>query len=268
MSISLALAAVKLYLRNFYVFIKKFSQNQVWDQAYSIPIEIIEDIDWLSNQIIKNKGRTAWIPGIINIIQTDASKIGWGATFNNLKAGGSWTDHQRLFHINVLELKAIWLTLKTFGNLIKCSKVKVITDNSVSYSGIGHWYSKSDQLINLLRKIFNWCLEMEVEILQCQLISSIMNVVPDQISRQIDTGDWTVTKKVFQEICLKWGTPTIDRFADHRNHQVQRFNSWLWCPGTEGVDAFSKDWKDELNWILVPFNQFGKNSHGGLGFSG
>ena len=44
----------------------------------------------------------------------------------------------------------------------------------------------------------------------------------------------------------------MDRFADHHNTQLPRFNSRFWNPGTEAVDAFTCDWGSETNWICPP----------------
>ena len=44
------------------------------------------------------------------------------------------------------------------------------------------------------------------------------------------------------------GVPhAMDRFANHENTQLPRFNSRFWCPGTEAVDAFSVSWAGENN---------------------
>jgi hypothetical protein len=51
-------------------------------------------------------------------------------------------------------------------------------------------------------------------------------------------------------IQCKWGVFTIDRFADHKNRKVKKFNSKFWNPGTCGVDAFAFDWSDENNWLV------------------
>ena len=48
-----------------------------------------------------------------------------------------------------------------------------------------------------------------------------------------------------------WGPHTINRFADHQNSKLPRFNYRCWCPGTEAVDAFTCDWKD-INWVCPP----------------
>ena len=36
------------------------------------------------------------------------------------------------------------------------------------------------------------------------------------------------------------------------NHQVQRFNSRYWNPGSEAVDAFTYDWSGKINWWCPP----------------
>ena len=50
------------------------------------------------------------------LIFTDASNQGWGAHLENMSVtvSGNWTDQEKLLHINVLELKAVFLALKAF----------------------------------------------------------------------------------------------------------------------------------------------------------
>ena len=49
-----------------------------------------------------------------------------------------------------------------------------------------------------------------------------------------------------------FGPHTIDRFANHENRKTERFNSAVWNPGCEQVDAFSMNWKGENNWLVPP----------------
>jgi hypothetical protein len=37
-----------------------------------------------------------------------------------------------------------------------------------------------------------------------------------------------------------WDRCTIDRFASNYNNPHERFNSKVWTPGTEKIDAFSQ----------------------------
>ena len=56
---------------------------------------------------------------------TDASKEGWGAHLNDSTARGSWSLPESKLHINYLELKAVLLALKEFGDLCTGQIVKV-----------------------------------------------------------------------------------------------------------------------------------------------
>ena len=47
-------------------------------------------------------------------IETDACKTGWEAFANGLKIGGVWSSMEKTEHINILELKVIYLALMTF----------------------------------------------------------------------------------------------------------------------------------------------------------
>ena len=48
------------------------------------------------------------------LIFTDASNQGWGAHLQNMTVSGYWTDQEKLLHIYVLELKAVFRALKSF----------------------------------------------------------------------------------------------------------------------------------------------------------
>ena len=53
-------------------------------------------------------------PNPSKIIQSDASKLGWGAVCDSQKTGGRWAPDESGAHINYLELLAAFLALKTF----------------------------------------------------------------------------------------------------------------------------------------------------------
>ena len=44
----------------------------------------------------------------------------------------------------------------------------------------------------------------------------------------------------------------MDRFANHVNAKLPRFNSRFWNPGSEGIDAFVMDWHGENNYSCPP----------------
>ena len=63
------------------------------------------------------------------IIYADASLEGWGASMGNVSTGGAWLPDEKLMHINILELKAILLALKS---LLKTrhKHIKIMSDNT------------------------------------------------------------------------------------------------------------------------------------------
>lgn len=78
------------------------------------------------------------------------------------------------------------------------------------------------------------------------------NLIADQLSRIIDYDDWGISDKTFVELDSIWGPHSVDRFANHRNKKLNRFNSRFWNPGTETVDCFTVTWKNENNWLVPP----------------
>ena len=77
------------------------------------------------------------------------------------------------------------------------------------------------------------------------------NELADYLNRITDY-DWNLDGAIFQQLDLRWGPHIIDRFTSHYNTQLPCFNSWFWNPGTEGVDAFTCDWSNDINWLCPP----------------
>ena len=61
---------------------------------------------------------------------TDASKEGWSAHLGDFTANGTWSLPESQLHINFLELKAVFLALKTFQHLVENEVVLIATGNT------------------------------------------------------------------------------------------------------------------------------------------
>ncbi len=72
------------------------------------------------------------------VVSTDASTTGWGAMCNGHAAAGLWTGHQLQWHINCLELLAVWLALRRFKTLLHERHVLVRMDNTATVVYINH----------------------------------------------------------------------------------------------------------------------------------
>ncbi|KAI2655537.1 ORF V: Enzymatic polyprotein [Labeo rohita] len=63
------------------------------------------------------------------VMNTDASKTGWGAVCNGQAASGSWTGPRLQWHISCLELLAVLLALRRFLPMLRDKHVLIRTDN-------------------------------------------------------------------------------------------------------------------------------------------
>ena len=73
-----------------------------------------------------------------------------------------------------------------------------------------------------------------------------------KISKTIDFDDWYTTQRLINILEQRWGKISIDRFASDINRKSKRFNSRYLCPETEGINAFSFDWSNEVNLLVPP----------------
>ena len=70
------------------------------------------------------------IPARREVVETDASLLGWGAIWQHRTIKGRWSAQHRWEHINVLELRAIYLALQFFLPVLKGQQVLVRTDST------------------------------------------------------------------------------------------------------------------------------------------
>ena len=160
-------------------------------------------------------------------IFTDASKEGWGAHLNEFTTRGSWSIPESKLHINLLELKAVFLALKEFQDLCVGKIVLVATDNTTVVAYINkEGGMRSGPLCALLWRILTWCSQRQVT-LKARHIPGHLNVIADKLSRlgQTIQTEWSLLPEVFQQICIQWHRPQIDLFATRFNHKLPQFVS-------------------------------------------
>ncbi len=71
-----------------------------------------------------------------HMVTTDASMTGWGAVFEGRPANGEWTGDFLYWHINCLELRAVFLALMYFLLVLGGHRIIVRTDNMAVVSHI------------------------------------------------------------------------------------------------------------------------------------
>jgi hypothetical protein len=185
-----------------------------------------EDARWLANHLSELNGRPFWFHERVLVLQTDASKIvnRWGATLLERRAGG-YLPLSGPQGIEYKEMLAIQRALWAFAPFLKDSMVEIRTDNMVVYSYFKAMRAKESPLGHLFKEIFLWAVQNNVVFVPPLWIPSKENVIPDEISRSYETGDWELSLEAFQLLNDRWGPIEVDRFASDSNHKVARFNS-------------------------------------------
>ncbi len=118
------------------------------------------------------------------VVSTDASAMGWGAMCNGHAAAGLWTGSRLQWHINCLELLAVWLALRRFKGLLHDKHVLVRTDNTATVAYINHQGGlRSRRLSQLARHLLLWS-QKHLRSLRAVHIPGELNRAADELSRQ------------------------------------------------------------------------------------
>ena len=165
---------------------------------------IAAHLDWWQNP--SNMMRGADLHPKDHSIQlfTDTSNEGWGAHLDKSSTKGLWSDQEKRLHINVLELKAVSLALRSFKDQCHNQTVLVATDNSTVVAYVNkQGGTHSAQMCALLWKIMTWCHHYHIT-LKARHIPGCLNVMADllSMSNQVQsTGVQTDLSKVVHSSC-------------------------------------------------------------------
>ncbi len=117
-------------------------------------------------------------------LTTDASLTGWGAVMSGRSAQGLWEGHHLTWHINCLEMLAIFRSLRHFLPDQWGHHVLVRTDNTLVVSYINRqWCLRSCPLYRLAHWILLWA-QGKLLSLRAVYIPGFLNQGVDIFSRQ------------------------------------------------------------------------------------
>jgi hypothetical protein len=232
-----------------------------WDRPMSLSATDKAEIQWWLDNLTSQRGRVRVTPASL-CLHTDASGIGWGAVCSSdnkneeTNTQGLWTESDKQLHINHLELKAVWLSLKSLLNHVTDVHILVRSDNTTVVSCINHMgSSKSESLDLLTRDIWQWCIDRNNWI-SCAHIAGIDNTRADELSRHfhLDT-EWKLDSSLLSEALQILGTtPNIDLFASSLNYQMTTYVSFQPDPFAYATDAFSLEWRNFSIYCFPPFS--------------
>ena len=167
--------------------------NQNFDVFITLDHNSLEELRWWVSNINFVNGSPIRPPAPTLFITTDASKTGWGAVCESQRTNGRWSVSERTQHINVLELKAAFLALKSF---LKKQSHKVVCLRMDNTTAVAHVNNKggthSPCLLALTLELWQWCLERNIMI-SAQHVPGKLNTIADSESRVFnDSSEWKI----------------------------------------------------------------------------
>ena len=211
-------------------------------------------ISWWMQEASVREGTPVRRPEPDIQVQTDASEAGWGGHSGSRTFSGTWSPQESCLHINLLEMKAVLLTLKELKPALG-SHILVSTDNTTVMAYINHqgglrsWpmFKETEPLLQLAEDN-RWSLT-------AKHVPGKLNVLADLLSRrhQAISTEWRLHPEAVKLLCDKWGPPNIDLFATHLNKQFSIYVSPVIDPGAWQVDALSFQWENLSAYAFPPY---------------
>lgn len=221
-----------------------------YDNVIALSQEALEDLHWIINNISAVNGTSFAIPAVNLYIESDASLTGWGAVYEDHSASGRWTVTKSTYHINYLELLAVFLALQSFVSSKRSIHVRVALDNTTAVAYINAMGGmKSPYLNSLTKSIWQWCIDRDIHI-SAQHIPGRTNVSADFLSRNTSGNlEWSLNDSVYQQLTRLFFIPEVDLFASRLNAKAAQFVSWHPQPG-----AFKISWFNLKCYAFPPFS--------------
>jgi hypothetical protein len=226
-----------------------------YESMVTIPAEGLLELKWWVNNLDLQKESPLHLPPPDMVICSDAAKTGgWGAVSYLGSTGGMWTKEEAALNINIQELLAAELAIKTFTKEVKPASIHMRIDNTCALSYIVKMGGTGSlPMIAITKRIWLYLLQHKIT-LTAEWIPTHLNTIADWESRNVrDSAEWKLCPQVFQAICQRLGNPGVDLFASRVSHQVARYFSWKADPGCLAVDAFRQDWSRLRPYAFPPF---------------
>lgn len=216
----------KLFERHKFLALRRSAKN--YDCKMILPPSLRQDFEWWMRKVPHAKNNIK-IDYYSLEIYSDASKTGWGAFCNGQRRHGYWSDLEQQEHINVLELKAAFMALKSFATNMSQCNILCRVDNTTALAYINRMGSVQFPALNKLsRLIWQWCECRDIFIF-ASYIRSRDNAEADSESRRslAQETEWQLSNSAFEKIISSFGPPDIDLFASRTNSKCHNYVSWL-----------------------------------------
>ena len=226
----------------------------------ALPEEARRDLSWWMVRDHLLTGVRFGTPAPDLHLYSDASSSGWGAHLLDQNVSGVWSAQEKLLHINLLEMKALFLGLQAFQEVVAGHHVTAMCDNSTVVAYVnkqGGTVSRS--LCLLTSRLLRWTESFDVH-LDARYLPGESNVLADVLSRrgQVVGTEWSLHPQVARALLRAWGNPSIDLFATCLNAKLTLYCSLVPDPQAVFEDAFRHPWNDLDLYAFPPFALVGR----------
>ena len=114
----------------------------------------VDNVHTVSHQINRPKATL--------ILTSDSSDFAWGGTCNEQTTGGAWTEEEQEGHINVKELMAAFLTLKSFCTDLRDLHIRLKMDNTTCVAYVNKKGGRIKSLNDITRDMWLWAEERNI----------------------------------------------------------------------------------------------------------
>ncbi len=175
----------------------------------------------------------------------------WGAVCEGIPASGLWSEPQSRWHINRLELEAVFLALKDFRPQLEQRHVLIRTDNTSVVSYKNHQGGvRSRALCKQAANLLLWA-DCHFLSIRAAHIPGLLNCGADMLSRNgIPQGEWRLHPESVRMIWTRYGRAEVDLFTTSENAHCPLFFSLSHSP-LEG-DALTSHWPAARLYAFPP----------------
>jgi len=225
-----------------------------FDAKFELNSSVHSDLLWWNDNVV---GATAPIRKLVFSLEfsSDASPSGWGSYCQGRSTRGFWTDTEKTYHINVLELRAARFALMCWTKDLSNAEILIRMDNSTAIAYINKMGGQhSPQLNDEAQHFWHFCEAKRLWVF-ASYIKSSDNVAADRASRvtNVDT-EWELNPTQTAKVQHLFGKPSVDLFASRCNRKCPQYFSWFPDPEAIEVDAFTQSWSSlGLLWAFPPF---------------
>ena len=187
----------------------------------ALPEEARRDLSWWMVRDHLLVGVRFGTPAPDLHLYSDASSSGWGAHLLDQNVSGVWSAQEKLLHINLLEMKALFLALQAFQEIVSGHHVTAMCDNSTVVAYVNKQGGTVSRPLCLLTSLLlRWAESFDVH-LEARYLPGESNVLADLLSRrgQVVGTEWSLHPQVREHFFVRGAIrrSTCSRVASTRS---------------------------------------------------